>query len=111
MSSSRDKATTLNQYFYQCFNTALPSLDQQNRTSDTSTSAIENVVVFEQYVATALLTLDVSKSTGIDGISARMLKATALSIAPSLTKLFNLSTTSGSLPDSWKVARIVPIYT
>lgn len=39
-----------------------------------------------------------------------MLRSTALSIAPSLTKLFNLSITSGTLPDAWKHARIVPIF-
>jgi hypothetical protein len=54
----------------------------------------------------ALLKLDVSKSMGIDGISAKM---TALNIAPSLSKLFNLSIRSGSCPNSWKIARIVPI--
>ena len=35
--------------------------------------------------------LDTAKSNGPDGISARMLKAVASSIAPSVTKLFNLS--------------------
>ena len=53
--------------------------------------------------------LDPSKSTGPDGISARMLKATTVSIAPSITKLFNMSLASGTFPDSWKLARIVPI--
>ena len=57
----------------------------------------------------ALLELDVSKSTGIDGISAKMLHHTALNVAPSLTKLFNLSIRSGCCPNNWKVARIVPI--
>ena len=34
---------------------------------------------------------DVTKASGQDGISARMLRYTALSIASSLTQLFNLS--------------------
>ena len=38
-----------------------------------------------------------------------MLKYTALSIAPSLSKLFNLSIRTGCCPDDWKIARIVPI--
>ena len=38
-----------------------------------------------------------------------MLKLTAPNIAPSLTKLFNLSIRSGCCPNSWKVARIIPI--
>ena len=53
--------------------------------------------------------LDCNKSTGPDDISARVLKATASSIAPSLARLFNLSLTSGCFPDSWKLVRVVPI--
>ena len=42
-------------------------------------------------VTEMLKLLDVSKSSGPDGISTRMLKATANVIAPSITALFNLS--------------------
>ena len=56
-----------------------------------------------------LASLDVSKSSGQDGISARMLKFTAYSIAPSLTKLLNLSLRSNSIPSAWKKAPVVPI--
>ena len=42
--------------------------------------------------------LDATKSTGADGISARMLKATALAITPSVMKLFNLSLKGGKFP-------------
>ena len=41
--------------------------------------------------------------------SARMLKHTARSIAPSVTKLFNLSLCSGQLPVAWKQSLIVPV--
>jgi len=53
--------------------------------------------------------LDTSKSTGADGVSAKMLKSTAPFIAKSLTKLFNKSLRSGKFPSDWKVARVVPI--
>jgi len=39
-----------------------------------------------------------SKSNGPDGISARMLKSTSHSIAPAITKVFNMSIASGKLP-------------
>ena len=42
------------------------------------------------------ITLDISKSSGPDNITPRMLKSTANSIAPSLTNLFNLSLTTGT---------------
>ena len=38
-----------------------------------------------------------------------MLKNTAHSIAPSLTKLFNISIGLGRLPESWKTSLVVPI--
>ena len=38
-----------------------------------------------------------------------MLKQTSASIVPSLTKLFNLSLRTGTFPDEWKNARVVPI--
>ena len=38
-----------------------------------------------------------------------MLKGTVSSITPSLTKMFNLSIKTGSFPQSWKCARVVPI--
>jgi len=39
-------------------------------------------------LTTSLQSLDTSKANGLDGISARMLKSTAHSIAPSITKTF-----------------------
>ena len=56
-----------------------------------------------------LLTLDTSKSSGPDGISAAMLKATATSIAKGITALFNKSIKCGQLPKEWKISAVVPI--
>ena len=56
-----------------------------------------------------LLTLDTSKANGPDNISAKMLKSTATSIAPVLTKLLNLSITTGRIPGAWKTSSVVPI--
>ena len=53
--------------------------------------------------------LDCSKACGPHQISARMLKVTASSIAPSITKLFNISIRTGKLPDQWKLSMVVPI--
>ena len=53
--------------------------------------------------------LDSTKSNGPDGISAKMLKATAVAIAPSVTMLFNLSIKNCELPFEWKLAHITPI--
>ena len=56
-----------------------------------------------------LLGLDLSKASGPDLVSAHMLKNTAISIAPSVTNLFNLSLRQGIVPECWKESMITPI--
>ena len=46
----------------------------------------------------------------MDNIPAKVLKITANVIAPSLTYIFNASLESGIYVDSWKLAKIIPIY-
>ncbi len=57
-----------------------------------------------------LKSLDTSKATGPDGISCKMLKETAASIAPSLTRLLQLSLSTYKVPDCWKQANVLPIF-
>ena len=52
---------------------------------------------------------DSSKAIGADQLSAKMLTATAISIALTITSLFNLSSAQGQLSAKWKLARIMPI--
>ena len=108
--SSSDEASTLNENrVFSCFNTCLPPLSEESHIHPTPSTCPELFLIAEEYVATVLLNLDVSNSSGVDSVSAKMLKQTALSIAPSLTKLINLSITTGCFPEDWKIARIVPI--
>ena len=54
--------------------------------------------------------LDINKATGVDGISARILKECAQELSPPLTLLFNLSFRSGKVPSLWKKANITPVH-
>ena len=63
----------------------------------------------EYQVYNLIASLDYNSATSADNISASMLKDTVSSITPSLTKIFNLSIKTGSFPQSWKCARVVPI--
>jgi len=67
-----------------------------------------NVTVNE--VLDILMSLDTSKASGPDMISARMLKESARSIAPSLHRLIQLSLTTQYVPQCWKEANVIPIY-
>ena len=64
----------------------------------------------EPKVFDLLASLDISKATGPDGISAQMLKYTAESITPIIIALFNQSISMGIVPDQWKISLVVPIH-
>ena len=57
-----------------------------------------------------IIKLTISKATGVDDISAKVLKAAAPAIAEPLTRIFNMSIVSGKFPMEWKVARLTPIF-
>ena len=63
----------------------------------------------EEEVLSILRKLNTHKATGVDGITASLLKTTATAIAPSITKLFNDSISSGQIPADWKKANVTPV--
>ena len=54
--------------------------------------------------------LDITKATGLDQISNKVLKLAAPVIYKQLTELFNLSLKSGEYPDDWKLAKVSPVF-
>ena len=104
ISDDGKKASTLNNFFSECFNLSLPTLSEVgrtnfvNNTTSSSNGCPEELLCMEEEVLQMLLTLDTSKSSGPDGISAAMLKSTATSIAKGITALFNKSIKCGQLP-------------
>ncbi len=51
-----------------------------------------------------------SKSCGVDGITARLIKAFGDAVIAPLLHIFNLSLTTSCFPDIWKVARVSALY-
>jgi len=102
-----DKACALNNFFYGYFNHNYPTIQETSLDSQllSSTDCPSELLCTEEGVHEELTSLDV----GSDGISGKMLKMTAISIAPQLTTLFNISISTGRFPSDWKVGRIVPI--
>ena len=70
---------------------------------------LNELLCSDEVVEELLLSLLPDKSIGFDGVSPKILRSAASSVAPSLTNLFNFSITTGTLPAAWKHARIVPI--
>ena len=77
--SSQEKAEMLNTYFSTCFNQAVPPLlPDQSSPSGLNAAACDDLLCTPDEVYFYRSSLDPSKATGPDGISARMLRQTAL---------------------------------
>ena len=64
----------------------------------------------QSFVLEQLLSLKANKAIGLDKISARLLKISAHTIAPSVVKLLNLSTRTSQFPKLWKCAKISALF-
>ena len=109
VSDAKSKAEVFNNFF------AKQSLvDDTNFDLPTAQPVHNNklaaITVSENEVYSILASLDVSKATGPDGLSPKLLKEGASSIAPSLTKLFNISLEKAIFPAEWKKAHVTPIF-
>ena len=51
-----------------------------------------------------------SKATGLDNLSAKLLRECPNFLAEHLTAIFNISLITGIFPDEWKSARVTPLY-
>ena len=108
--SDNEKATMLNNFFSSCFNHSIPPISPSNGSERPNPiDCPPELLCTEDEVLELLCALDTSKANGPDNISAKMLKSTAVSIAPVLTKLLNLSIITGKLPSAWKTSSVVPI--
>ena len=58
----------------------------------------------------ALKHRDIWKSTHPGGLSAQFLREIAADIAVPLTKLYNLSLRTATVPDEWKRGNITPVH-
>ena len=77
---------------------------------DLSVDSLDLIWVQSSEVSEILFKLNISKSPGPDGISSRLLKLASPAVANTLAKICNISVESGTFPENWKTANVVPIY-
>jgi hypothetical protein len=105
----QDKATILNDYFIS--QTKLPNTNVPLPPFDYITEArLDHIEITPVIVRNILLKLDVSKATGPDEISNKILKECASSICFPLSELFKKSLELGIFPSSWKEAMVTAIF-
>ena len=103
-------ANAFNKYFASIFMKDEDGSFEQDDLLQDDVGIIDNVTLSEDEIISVINNLDSSKAQGPDGIPVRLLKETALQVAPSLRALFNNSLNVGALPDEWKVANVVPVH-
>lgn len=64
----------------------------------------------EEEVDKAFQRLSNKKSSGMDNISGYFLKLMKPTLLPYLVRLFNLIMKEGTIPSTWKIAKISPVY-
>ncbi|CAB4026455.1 RNA-directed DNA polymerase from mobile element jockey, partial [Paramuricea clavata] len=75
-----------------------------------SISDVKDVEVKEQFILNNLHKIDVKKAAGLDNIPPRLLKDSANVIARPLTKIINVSLEQGTVPDHFKLAKVIPVF-
>ena len=58
----------------------------------------------------AIGSLDIRKSTRLDGLSPRILKRAAKVTSPTLLEMINISINTCNFPDNLKIAKLIPIH-
>ena len=91
MSTASKKANALNIFFLTCFNHSFPQLTRVDVPDLPPQDCPTEMLCAEVVAFNMLNALDTTKACGPDCITGKMLKMTASSITPVLTKLFNLS--------------------
>ena len=64
----------------------------------------------EKFFCDELKRLKSKKATGLDGMSARLLKDAAPVIAKPITYIINLTISTGEIPPELKEAKVTPIF-
>ena len=104
-----DKASLFNEFFSSVFSTR--ALDSVSLHADVvNPNLLMDVSTTRSEVKSILSQLDANKATGVDGISARILKECAEELSYPLVLLFNSSFRSGRVPSLWKRANVTPVF-
>ena len=107
-SGSSDKARILNSQFQSVFTkedtSNIPTLTGQPGPS------LPPLNIDVKGVEKLLSRIKVTKASGPDEISNRILQEMSTELAPPLAMIFSMSITSGQLPEDWRNTNISPIF-
>ena len=106
-------ATIMSEYFTTIGSKLANKIKEKSKPNTISSSSpflycFEFKEVNESLIFCELRKLKTNKAIGLDRISAKLLIDSASAIAPSLKKVINMSLLSGTIPDIWKIGKVIP---
>lgn len=111
MNENFEKANIFNDYFCQQSQVDDDNIDLPvNYDNNDPYCNLDNIIISVQDVKDNLQILNTNKATGPDNLNPMLLKQASSELAYPLTKLFNLSLQSSTVPNQWKIANVTPVY-
>ena len=105
--SKEEKTNLFNKYFHSVY---LPAASCNFPFADNVTPVLNDIEITIHDTFIALLDLNPSKVTGIDGIGPRLLKLCPTPLCIPLQHLFSTSIKTTNIPSEWKIHKITPIF-
>ena len=106
--TSANIAQTFCQFFSECFNDS--DIPDTPPPLYNYSSSISHCCSSSEDIHSFIRKLNNTSAAGVDGITSLMLKGTAYTVSPILSDIFNLSLSTGRIPDAWKLSRVVPVF-
>ena len=111
ISDPKQKADIFNKQFSKVFSTPDPSQDPlPNDDAASSQPSISEIYVNPRGVLRLLQNIKENKASGPDSIPGKLLKLCAEELHVALSLIFQKSPDTGSVPDDWKTAHIIPLF-
>ena len=95
---------------FACDNNVIPCLNSELLNDETSDNKLNSVYFSSTDVYNQIKKLKSNSAPGWDGMSAQLLKKLINVVSIPLSILFNISISSGQVPNAWKRAIVIPVY-
>ena len=107
--TDHEKVNCLNEYF-----TSISTISEEQPVlpilNPKTEAKLDQIVITEQEVIDMLETLNIHKASGPDGISNRMMKLVAKSLAKPLVSLYNRLLNQNHFPKIYKYSHVIPLF-
>lgn len=110
LTDKKEIAESFNMFFQSVFTKPCSPMTQSLFEEFYDNGNMNTVSISTEGVTELLLHLDIKKSPGPDNIPNAFLKRYAVQVAPLLATIFQKSIDTATLPDDWRVAKVIPVF-